>query len=458
MAFLTKLKSTNNTLYEKIRAFPLKTVLRSENKTTEDDFERLLKFRPKHTDIMKAPDSFDGREIWEGLITPVLDQGSCGSCFAFATTSVLADRFNIQSQGRMIVKLSPTKMILCDQQGEETKIEHPDQQITEIDAITAQGDLVGACGGESLYNAWRYLYLYGTVENSCLPYDLKDNPLDFSSLGKNTTNDTIPLCSSVTGSLQDMCFNQHLNLFTGEEYGEAGRNYRCKHFYGIAGVAEDGGSEYNIRYDIFRWGTVSTGMRVYTDFYNFDSKNDIYSWNGEGDQVGGHAIAIVGYGTENNVPYWIVRNSWGTSWGRNGYFYMKRGNDECGIESNCIACVPDFFYSASQDVAQNVWAENEELKLLRKRIDTDLSFKGGGIDPSIGYSRRVISTKPWIDFSRPVALQDLYDRTKFIAGIHSKKENRPKKCEDYYYELFIIILLLIVGALLYKLYLYKKNN
>ena len=38
--------------------------------------------------------------------------------------------------------------------------------------------------------------------------------------------------------------------------------------------------------------------------------------------MGGHAVMVVGYTTKNNEPYWIVRNSWGTSWGDNGYFYL----------------------------------------------------------------------------------------------------------------------------------------
>ncbi|KAB1203771.1 Cysteine proteinase COT44 [Morella rubra] len=55
-----------------------------------------------------------------------------------------------------------------------------------------------------------------------------------------------------------------------------------------------------------------------------------------------HAVLIIGYGSENGVYYWIVKNSWGTHWGMNGYVHMLRSSSNsqglCGI--NMLASYP----------------------------------------------------------------------------------------------------------------------
>lgn len=46
-----------------------------------------------------------------------------------------------------------------------------------------------------------------------------------------------------------------------------------------------------------------------------------------------HAVTVVGYNGQSNPPYFIVRNSWGSSWGDNGYVYIaiQEGDGVCGI-------------------------------------------------------------------------------------------------------------------------------
>ena len=324
-------------LISKIESNPTDTFVRSDIKDYEKTYiTTLIKLTDIHNyENKEIPNDFDGREVWEGLITKPQNQGSCGSCWAFASVSTLADRFNIQSMGLMDVTLSAARPILCSSRGREFDVINPEdeKEIEKKVAIEISSNVDSACFGNTLEDAWRFLYVLGTTTNKCVPYEEKYGTYkQLPSLGSFTTPEKMPTCSQVTGTLWDMCTDFTFNTFTIEETGTPARFYRALHFYRIAGVPKDGGTEKNIRYDIFKSGPVSTSMKTYSDFYTFDAKNTIYKWDGTSPQVGGHAIELVGWGSENSIDYWIVKNSWGDSWGDKGYIYMSRNRDNnCGI-------------------------------------------------------------------------------------------------------------------------------
>ena len=81
-------------------------------------------------------------------------------------------------------------------------------------------------------------------------------------------------------------------------------------------------------------GPVTAAFTVYEDFVSYST--GVYT-HVTGKQLGGHAIEIVGYGTENGVDYWKVKNSWNPTWGDGGFFKIKRGSNECGIEGTVSA-------------------------------------------------------------------------------------------------------------------------
>ena len=89
-----------------------------------------------------------------------------------------------------------------------------------------------------------------------------------------------------------------------------------------------------IQTEIYQNGPVEAAFTVYEDFLTY--KSGVYQhMTGQAD--GGHAIKVMGWGTENGTAYWLVANSWNEDWGDHGTFKIRRGTDECGIEDQVIA-------------------------------------------------------------------------------------------------------------------------
>ena len=89
--------------------------------------------------------------------------------------------------------------------------------------------------------------------------------------------------------------------------------------------------------EIYENGSIEVAFSVYEDFCEY--KGGIYQ-HVTGSYLGGHAVKMIGWGVEDGVKYWIVANSWNEYWGEKGCFRIIRGEDECGIESECVTGLP----------------------------------------------------------------------------------------------------------------------
>lgn len=91
------------------------------------------------------------------------------------------------------------------------------------------------------------------------------------------------------------------------------------------------GDELSMKQAIAKVGPVAISYRVIEGFKNY--KEGVYSApvcaNGPMDV--NHAVQGVGYGTEDGKDYWLIKNSWGTTFGMEGYFKMERGVNMCGV-------------------------------------------------------------------------------------------------------------------------------
>jgi C1A family cysteine protease len=89
--------------------------------------------------------------------------------------------------------------------------------------------------------------------------------------------------------------------------------------------------EAKIKEELFQQGSITAAFEVFHDFFSYES--GVYS-HLEGDYAGLHAVNLMGWGTDNGVDYWLVKNSWGPDFGEQGFFRIKRGlqNNGCNFE------------------------------------------------------------------------------------------------------------------------------
>jgi len=89
--------------------------------------------------------------------------------------------------------------------------------------------------------------------------------------------------------------------------------------------------------EIYQRGPVACGCAVPDSLENYTS-GIYHDLTGDTEIV--HDISIVGYGVENGVKFWKIRNSWGSHFGEDGFFRVVRGINNIGIESDCHWATP----------------------------------------------------------------------------------------------------------------------
>ena len=242
-----------------------------------------------------VPSSFDWRDVnGSNYCTSARNQHIpqyCGSCWAMASTSSMADRIRIARRGRF-----------------------PDYMIAVQTAVYCL--MFGCKGGDPDFVHW-YAKDFGLPVDSCQNYIAQGNGEECTAEHRCQNCSPGGNCSAVT----------EFPLFYVAEYGNVfGDDNMMAEIYVRGPIACYVDSD-----PIWNWGLGPNRTDIFRGCANCDAID--------------HVISVVGWGeanvtmanqTNELVPYWIIRNSWGEYWGDNGYFRLKRGDNQLGI--NLLGC------------------------------------------------------------------------------------------------------------------------
>lgn len=245
--------------------------LRPVSKQERDDlFRRSPVTRPARSND-DLPEEFNW--VDHGAVASVKDQRSCGSCWAFGATGNMEGQWYLYGTDRSkeIVSFSPQNLVDCDHEC----MYFPSVNATECDM---------GCDGGMEPNAFQYVINNGGI--------MSYNDYPYTGVASKTCH-----------------YNksQSVAKFSSWTYIEC--------------------DEDTLMEQLYKRGPLSIGAcATFWQFYSSGVYSSVCC------SANNHAVLLTGWGvTEEGTKYWIIKNSWGTSWGKSGYIWLQRGVNKCGI-------------------------------------------------------------------------------------------------------------------------------
>jgi cathepsin C len=241
-----------------------------------------------HLDDATLPAAWDWSNVsGVSYVPPVRNQQSCGSCYAFGTTGMLASRVRILTQNKNQIVLSPQYVVSCGNPRYD------------------QG-----CNGGFAYLVSAMGQSWSLVSETCYPYQ-----------GVDSKCNDVSSCPASERIFVDGYY------YVGGYYGACSELEMMREIYTNGPVAVS--FEVTSAFQMYKGG-------VYVEPKESMDHLLVNRW-----ELTNHIVFIVGWGTTTDgIPFWRVQNSWSENWGEQGYFRIRRGTDELAIESMALAATP----------------------------------------------------------------------------------------------------------------------
>ncbi|CAL4124926.1 unnamed protein product, partial [Meganyctiphanes norvegica] len=224
-------------------------------------------------DIGKEPESVDYRDT--GAINPIRNQKKCGSCWSFSAIGSIESQIFLQHG--QLVRLSEQNLIDC----------------TKGQAFPNKPGRTGCSGGWTV-KAMKYVSKHGVAYRDTYPY------------------------TAVAGEGKELC-----------------KKEAPKTTYKVTGVQfVNPGKDAELLNALVNIGPISVSIYTSQNMIKY-KKGVLEDELCKAKKPINHAVVLVGYGNENGKNYWLIRNSWGKSWGEKGYIKLARNvYNHCRISSH----------------------------------------------------------------------------------------------------------------------------